>query len=157
MHFVRRRTLDLVAVVALSSVVLGCNKSPYDLAPVVGTVTVDGQPLAAGSIMFAPNAREGNVNSGKPAFGRIQSDGSYSLTTYSDGDGAIAGSHWVTIFSPAKNSTGTTPVSTTPSNIPRFDRITVPSGPVDVLADKENHIDVALTSQQIARYGSKPK
>ncbi len=155
MPLVRRRRLDFITVVVLGSVVLGCNKSPYELAQVVGTVTIDGQPLTAGSIMFSPNARDSNVNSGKPAFGRIQSDGSYSLTTYSDGDGAIAGSHWVTIFSPAKDSTGMTDVSTTSSKLPDFDRITVPTGTFDVAADKENRIDIQLTSQQIARYGSK--
>ena len=69
-----------------------------NLAKFSGTVTVDGQPLPYGRVMFAPRASEANVQPGKPAIGVIQSDGRYTLSTYGDDDGAVVGSHTVTVF-----------------------------------------------------------
>ena len=76
----------------------GCQRSPYELAPVHGTVTIDGRPVSQAKVMFAPveNA-ENAVNPGKPAFGLLRENGSYTLTTYENDDGAIVGKHWVTL------------------------------------------------------------
>jgi hypothetical protein len=62
---------------------------------VTGKVTfADGQPVTAGIVEF--NSVEHKV----AARGRIDSDGSFRLSTYGDGDGAIAGKHLVTIAQP---------------------------------------------------------
>jgi len=81
-------------------VVVGCQQSPYELSSVHGTVTVDGKPLAGGRVMFAPISQGDSSEPGKPAFGTLQSDGSYVLTTFRETDGAVVGDHWVTIFGP---------------------------------------------------------
>ena len=104
----------LRAWVSLSMALLlagaGCQQAPYDLAPVRGKVSVDGQPLASGRLMFAPIS-QGSADAGKPAFGDIQPDGSFVLTTYREGDGAVVGDHWVTLFPPAEQAT--------PPNLPK--------------------------------------
>jgi hypothetical protein len=61
------------------------------LIPAKGKVTYKGQPVAKGRIRFAPDGY------GRPAFGRLQSDGTFVLTTDKEGDGVIAGHHRVTV------------------------------------------------------------
>jgi hypothetical protein len=61
------------------------------LIPVKGKVTYKGQPVAKGRIKFAPDGY------GRPAYGRLQSDGTFSLTTDREGDGVIVGPHRVTV------------------------------------------------------------
>jgi hypothetical protein len=71
----------------------GCG-SGLTLAPVSGRVRVDGQPVTSGTIMFHPA-------SGPAAVGTIQSDGTYTLATLRPGDGAVVGTHRVTIHATA--------------------------------------------------------
>jgi hypothetical protein len=68
----------------------GCSRAPR-LAKVSGRVTVGGHTLSTGTITFH------NENGLRPAIGQIQPDGSYVLTTYDVGDGAVVGEHVVTI------------------------------------------------------------
>ena len=84
--------------VAVLAAITGCQRSPYELAPVHGTITIDGQPFTHGKVMFAPVARADNLNPGKPAFGQLQDNGSFVLSTYDTGDGAVVGEHSVTII-----------------------------------------------------------
>lgn len=67
----------------------GCGGGPR-VVPVQGTVQFEGKPLRYGSVMFQPE-------SGQPARGTIQPDGSFVLTTYNKGDGAVVGTHRVRI------------------------------------------------------------
>jgi hypothetical protein len=62
------------------------------LIPVKGRVTYKGQPVTTGVIKFEPDGY------GREARGKIQSDGTFVLTTYKDGDGVVAGHHVVTVF-----------------------------------------------------------
>jgi hypothetical protein len=69
----------------------GCaRKTGLPTAPVVGKVTYRGKPVPTGTVMFTPE-------DGPAATGNIAPDGSYRLTTYRDGDGAVIGRHKVTI------------------------------------------------------------
>jgi hypothetical protein len=105
------------------------------LAPVHGKLTVGQRPLAGAKVMFAPIASGDKPAAGKPAVGLTESDGNFTLTTYSNGDGAIVGEHWVTVFAPQ----GTDPAS---ADV-KYKRMTVPQKQV-VAADQENAIDIAL-------------
>ncbi len=67
----------------------GCGGKP---ASVSGIVTLDGKPLDKGMVGFAP------VNGGMRAAGKIQSDGSYSLSTNRDA-GLETGEYKVTVVS----------------------------------------------------------
>ncbi len=77
------------------AVMTGCgeqiDKKPT--APVKGVVTYQGKPLETGEIVFFPDSGE------QIAHGKIQSDGTFELTTYDEGDGAFPGMHKVTIVS----------------------------------------------------------
>jgi hypothetical protein len=70
---------------------LGCGSGgDMPTAPVKGKVTYNNQPLTSGTVMFVPEQ-------GPAATGEIRSDGTYSLATYGRNDGAVLGTHKVTI------------------------------------------------------------
>lgn len=60
--------------------VVGCGDSGGNLVPVVGKVTVDGQPLTTGTGNVSFRPEKGNANRQEPA-GAIEPDGSYRLST----------------------------------------------------------------------------
>ncbi len=67
----------------------GCNHGPQ-MVPVTGTVRLNGKPLEFGFITFQPP-------SGQPAQGEIQSNGTFTLSTYKLNDGAVVGKHKIRI------------------------------------------------------------
>jgi hypothetical protein len=142
------RICAIILLLAAVSMV-GCSKSPFDLAPVYGKVTIDGKPVSTGRVMFAPIAKGESREVGKPAFGTLQADGTFTLTTFEEGDGAVVGEHWVTIFGPDEE-TIVTPVSTT--GVPKFSRLSVPQKQ-KVAGNQENQIEVNLTLQDVAKFG----
>ncbi len=85
-------------VVALISAQSGCGGDPSlpKLGKVSGTVTYQGKAVDAGHIVFTPVAGKGG-ETGQSATGEISSGGSYSITTFNTGDGAILGEHVVTV------------------------------------------------------------
>ena len=69
----------------------GCGSSSGpDITPVHGKVTLDGASLATGMVYFVPE-------SGRGAKGKVQEDGSFTLSTFGNGDGAVVGRHKVFI------------------------------------------------------------
>jgi hypothetical protein len=83
----------MCGVAATGALVLapGCYRAAYVYDSVVtGTVTIDGELAKSGTVTFHP------VEAGRPAIGRIYSDGSYSLRTgqgdLSKGDGGTIAS-----------------------------------------------------------------
>jgi hypothetical protein len=80
----------LVAIAAtLLALISGCSgKAP--LAKVKGTVTLNGQPLAKGTIIFETPGQ-------RPATGRIENGQIVEVTCYTTGDGVPVGSHKVAI------------------------------------------------------------
>jgi hypothetical protein len=73
----------------------GCGKGKDlpDLAPVTGTVTLDGQPLAEAEITFTPIG----TTAGLGSEGRTAGDGKYQLKAVRRGAGAAAGQYKVVI------------------------------------------------------------
>lgn len=71
----------------------GSGDRPYvaPTLPVKGKVTYNGKPLTRGNINFQP------VDIGREANGSIQPDGTFVLTTFKDGDGAVPGVHRVAV------------------------------------------------------------
>jgi len=91
----------IAAVVGLSYLFVGCggvDSAKPKVYPVSGKVTRNGQPLTAGEVMFTPSGGPEGA-SGHIATGQIGSDGSYTLTTFNTGDGAVLGKHKVTVVS----------------------------------------------------------
>jgi hypothetical protein len=120
----------------------GCSPSPYQLAPVHGTVTVNDKPMFQGKVMFGPIAKGDEENPGKPAFGVIQPDGRYRLTTFEPDDGAVVGEHWATIINVEEEL---------PDGVPEFARVTFPEK-VTVVAGKNNRINIQLSRDVIRKY-----
>jgi hypothetical protein len=120
------------------------------LAQVSGKVTIDGRPFAEGKVMFAPLAKGEDRKSGRAAFGRLSADGSFTLSTYEQDDGAVVGEHWVTLIHIKPELAGGSPPQR--SGAPAFDRLAVPRK-VTVVAGQENRIDIQLTGSEVAQFG----
>ena len=102
MFYCRSLVLPVALAVPLFMLQVGCSSGDqFSTAPVSGTVTSDGKPIPGGSVTFSPTATGTKDHAGKPASGTIQEDGTYTLTTYSDGDGAVIGKHTISFTPPA--------------------------------------------------------
>lgn len=66
------------------------------VVPVSGKVSQKGKPLTAGEVIFIP-AGGTSGSGGHIATGQIGPDGTYRLTTFNTGDGAVLGTHKVTV------------------------------------------------------------
>jgi hypothetical protein len=73
--------------------IVGCGESIEfpETFPVSGKVTYKGEPVPKGTITFQPDE-------GQAAVGEIQSDGTYKLSTFGEGDGALPGHHRVFVI-----------------------------------------------------------
>jgi hypothetical protein len=86
-----RSLLGLAVVLAL-----GCGSKK--VAPVSGTVTLDGKPLVGASVTFQPIADEGSVVAGHASMGKTDASGKFTLEqTTTKKNGAIVGKHRVSI------------------------------------------------------------
>ena len=78
-------------VVAICGLLLfvACEQRP-DVAPVSGVVTFEGEPVVDAEVTFHPA-------NGRPASGKTDSQGEFTLTTFDGKPGALLGQHRVTI------------------------------------------------------------
>lgn len=88
MEVLFRRCLSPLVVV-LPILAVGCERGPT-VVPVTGSVKYHGKPLEFGTVMFQPAQ-------GQPARGTIQPDGSFTISTFKEGDGATVGLNRVRI------------------------------------------------------------
>lgn len=82
------RSCNAAIVLAAALLLVGCGSS--DKGQVSGTVTAARQPVTGGSVSFAPVAGSA---AGRVATGAVRSEGSFSLSTDVDNDGALIGRH----------------------------------------------------------------
>jgi len=82
----------LLVVLPTVAIFVGCGSDRPDRVPVSGQVLIDGQPLGGGTIRLYPA-------SARPATARIGPDGRFTLKTFETGDGAVLGTHPVTVAS----------------------------------------------------------
>lgn len=84
----------LISIVAFCGTALvsasGCGDGRPKRVPVSGQVLIDGKPLDHGFIRVVPLGA-------RPASGRIGPDGRFHLTTFEPGDGAVLGTHSVSV------------------------------------------------------------
>jgi hypothetical protein len=82
----------IVVAVAATAYLAGCGESRPATYPVEGVLRFeDGQPVPFGTVEFrSPAARV-------TARGKVDERGRFRLTTFSDGDGAVAGEHQVIV------------------------------------------------------------
>ena len=90
--FTTRSWLHLgpLLIVLLGALYLAGCKPQQNLAPLSGKVLYKNEPLKFGGVMFQPEA-------GQPSHAAIQADGSFTLSTFRDGDGATVGKNLVRI------------------------------------------------------------
>ncbi len=81
-------------------VAAGCGEKQKDLADVSGVVTLDGRPLAGGTVRFQPIAPSGSTIAGKGSYATTDSAGKYQLKTIDEKPGAVVGDHNVMIYGP---------------------------------------------------------
>ena len=86
----------LPAIIACVGVIVllvaGCGReNQSETIKVTGRVTLDGQPLGSGVVVFMPQKGPG-------AKGTIGSDGSFRMGTYAEDDGAVAGHYQVAVI-----------------------------------------------------------
>ena len=76
---------------ALAALLLaGCDGRPRRV-PVAGKILIDGKPLTSGFVQMVPA-------DARPAYGKIQPDGSFRMTTFDEDDGCVPGEHKVTVI-----------------------------------------------------------
>jgi hypothetical protein len=95
--FSSRSSLLLCCALWLGGCSEGLEKFPT--AAATGTVTCNGQPVPNVRVYFSPIARDGAIG-GKSGWGKAGDDGQFVINTYSDDDGAVIGSHNVTVDAP---------------------------------------------------------
>ena len=78
-------------------VLSGCGSDPYPLAPVSGTVTLDGAPLAGANLGFEPIKSGSSVNAGPASYATTDAEGRFRLETPDGRAGAVVGEHRVWI------------------------------------------------------------
>jgi len=76
----------LAVLVALA----GCGPGGIEPVPVEGVVTLDGSPLADAHVLFRPTE-------GRPSAGKTDAQGRYRLRYTAERDGALPGTHAVSI------------------------------------------------------------
>ncbi|MCA9068925.1 MAG: hypothetical protein KDA84_08385 [Planctomycetaceae bacterium] len=94
------RSLFLLMLSCFLVLLAGCGKDEYPLASVSGKVTCNGKPLKDVIVVFQPTGDSTNKDfPGKAASGMTDENGEYFLSTFkpTSGDGAIIGSHTVTL------------------------------------------------------------
>lgn len=97
---------SLVSALVLLLGTLGCGGGgEFGVASAGGTVTLNGQPVPDLMIAFTPQTPADGSNPGKSASGRTDAQGKFTLSTYDTDDGAIVGSHQVTIYLDATDPT----------------------------------------------------
>src|SRR5438552_17655549 len=87
----------LTALALILAAAAGCGSS--NTSPVSGKVVFkDGTPLTGGLVLFRPVDEKLQVSSR----GDIQPDGTFFLSTYKEGDGAVPGKYQVAITPPTR-------------------------------------------------------
>jgi hypothetical protein len=92
----RAKSTALLVLLALIIPVLGCGKSGPKLVKISGVVTFQGKPLARGLINYTP-VDNGTRSGTRTSVGIIDTNGRYSMSTFSTRDGVLPGEYMVSI------------------------------------------------------------
>lgn len=91
----RHPKIWLIVLLAATVVAAGCGESGLpERGEVSGRVTYKGLPLSNAQVTFTPVGEEAS----RPATGRTDAQGRYTLGTFDIADGAVLGSHHVSVI-----------------------------------------------------------
>jgi len=97
----QKLVLAIAVVVAISVACGGCSPDGRkSTSQTTGTVIYSGKPVAGGTLTFNPATVKVKELPGKPAFAVIQPDGTFSFSTYGNGDGAVIGKGKLSFIAP---------------------------------------------------------
>lgn len=110
------------AILALVIPLAGCGGSGFEVAPVSGTVTLDGKPVGGLVVNFQPASVKGTTEPGPGSYAWTDKDGHFSMALISTKEypGAVVGKHRVTLSSPLPDQ------SPTDDRIPRSNKPLLP-------------------------------
>lgn len=92
-----RHLVAFIATLMFAVLSCSCNGQQATLYPVRGSVFVAGNPAEGSIVVF--HAADSASPSPRPPSGIVQPDGSFELSNFTTGDGALAGNYVVTITS----------------------------------------------------------
>jgi len=110
----------------------GCSTEPFDLAPVKGRVTLNGEPLADAAVLFQPLVPEGGngLEVGPESGAHTNADGTFELRTFApERIGAVVGRHRVVVSLPkeeGQSGGALTEEGTTPDGVYNTVKYTIP-------------------------------
>ena len=90
----RSRKTEVICWVSLVVGLLlnaGCDDGRPRRVPVSGQVLIDGKPVAAGVVKIVPGGA-------RPAYGQLDAEGRFTLTTFDKEDGCVEGTHRVMVL-----------------------------------------------------------
>ncbi|MEN1681456.1 MAG: hypothetical protein AAGJ46_17890 [Planctomycetota bacterium] len=95
--------------------------------------------------MFSPVATGGDMNSGKAGFGNLKGDGTFEISTYTDGDGAVVAKHRVTLINNPKTPAG---------KALGVNRVMIPEALV-VESGRKNNFTIEITREILKTYSTR--
>ena len=135
------RNRGVLCLLLLGVLAGGCGKE-MKVAPVSGTVTLDGAPLEKASVLFLP--KEG----GRPSFGVTDEEGRYTLDYSMHETGAEVGQCQVKISTRVQAEDSEDDGKLAPERVPKRYLGDEPEEPIVVTIEpKDNTIDIALTTE----------
>lgn len=146
MKYCRRKRRSQFFVFAILFLLFGgCgDSSRQKVVKVTGTVALDGKPLTNGVVIFTPG-------SGRGATGVLGSDGTFSLSTYDESDGATIGIHGVSIVPALADKEvleSEEPIGAKPQIPVKYSNPASSGLKREVKTGEENHFDFELVSGQ---------
>lgn len=96
------RPASAAALVGLL-ILAGCGGGGEKLIPVEGKVTVDGQPLTTGTVIFHPDTAKGNATMHEPR-GELDQTGTYKIAVGTTTTGAPPGWYKVYVYAAVKTN-----------------------------------------------------
>lgn len=88
---------SVIAVLTLT--LIGCGSGDFPVAPVTGVVMCNGKPVPQALVFFEPQEKGDDALVGATGLGVGNADGTFSVRTYGDNDGAVVGKHYIKVES----------------------------------------------------------
>lgn len=122
-----------------------------NIAPVTGTVTVDGEPAEGLLVMFEPlgnnAASDKNTDVGKASTGVTDASGKFELSYADGGKGAVVGKHLVKVMTMMGEGGGADPDAVPASKYKIPARYNTESGRLEDVKEGENSITIEIKTK----------